>query len=440
MTCRVYIITKYPFYFSCIACKPLIDLVKMPGIEVKEMKPIRFIHAADLHIDSPFRGLRNIPDKVFTEVYDSTFLAVTHIVDEAIAREVDFILLVGDVFDEASQSIRGQIHLREQFSRLNQSEIPVYLSYGNHDYLQGAKNRIDYPENVHVFNSEDVTCFSYEKDGETLAHIHGFSYQHRALYERKINEFPTTNTVRDVYEIGMLHGSLASSTEHEPYAPFQLKDLLDKPFDYWALGHIHTRTILSKSPGIAYSGNTQARHINEQGAKGCYEVTLTKNNAQFEFIQTSSIEFVRYEINLIEETTIYDLENDIQQMYESYINQGKLLVRLEIETTEINHNTWVENGDLDEMIEVLNEQMLTEQNWIYIFSYELKVIESDLQTLPAHDPFMRDLLKQVDSGDVNEALQAGLTHRELRKYVSPLGEKDVIEVKEKAKNFLQNRL
>src|SRR5699024_3332473 len=112
---------------------------------------LTFIHAADLHLDSPFKGLANIPEHIFSDVLESIYEALGRLVQAAIDMEVDFVLLSGDLFDNERQSLKAQITLRNAFEKLKSHEIHVYLSYGNHDNINGNVHPIEYPDNVYYF-------------------------------------------------------------------------------------------------------------------------------------------------------------------------------------------------------------------------------------------------------------------------------------------------
>src|SRR5699024_10800819 len=219
------------------------------NLVIKLTQAISFIHAADLHLDTPFKGLTKLPTSLWEDVKESTFLAYDHLIETAIVHEVDFVLLVGDIFDEATQSLKAQMHLRSGFKKLQAKNIAVYISYGNHDFLEGNKFSIEYPNNVHVFSSEKVTSFTYEKNNEKCAEIYGFSYETRAVTDNTIAEYKI-NQPDIPYHIATLHGSLDGNQSHASYAPFHLQQLVESSFDYWALGHIHQREILQTEPPI----------------------------------------------------------------------------------------------------------------------------------------------------------------------------------------------
>src|SRR5699024_9762937 len=178
------------------------------------------------------------------------------------------------LFDHEEQSLKAQIHLRNAFTQLQSHDIQVYLSYGNHDFIHKNNHQVTFPSNVFSFPSENVQSFFYEKNGERLAEIHGFSYESRAVTESKINEYPVRNQAAP-FHIGMMHGAVYGDTAHHAYAPFSLEELSQKAYDYWALGHIHQQAVLNDSPPIIYPGNIQGRHRKEAGEKGCYLIEMS---------------------------------------------------------------------------------------------------------------------------------------------------------------------
>ncbi|WP_125700125.1 metallophosphoesterase family protein [Levilactobacillus fuyuanensis] len=246
---------------------------------------MKFIHAADLHLDSPFLGLQYLPNTLLAQVRKSTFTAATKVFDKAIAEHVDFVLLAGDLFDRAEQSVAAQAYLFEQFNRLNDAKIPALISFGNHDYLADQHQTVAYPANVTVFGPEVGTQTLTLTSGETVA-ISGFSYPQRWVPDDQAVQFPT-HAATD-WHIGMLHGAVSTgSGDH--YAPFTVDELLAKHYDYWALGHIHHRQSLNDQPPILYAGNTQGRAITETGTKGAYLVTSQNGHLVPEFFETSAI-------------------------------------------------------------------------------------------------------------------------------------------------------
>src|SRR5690625_4101688 len=176
---------------------------------------ISFIHAADLHLDSPFKGLTHIPDSIFYDVRESTFTALDNLVTTAINKQVDFVLLVGDLFDNENQSLKAQVRLRKAFEKLKSHHINVYLSFGNHDYINGNIHPIVYPDNVYIFPNENITAVNFKKNNEPVASIYGFSYENRSLKKNKANNYKIQNRAIP-FHIAMLHGTINGNKDHDP--------------------------------------------------------------------------------------------------------------------------------------------------------------------------------------------------------------------------------
>jgi len=260
------------------------------------LSTIRFIHAADLHLDSPFKGMKGLPYKRLKELRESTFKAFNNFIEYTLQAKPDFVLIVGDIYDGEDRSLRAQMKFQEGMEKLNVAGIEVYLSYGNHDHLGGRWTRFELPPNVHVFSGDVETIHSTFNGNEVQ--ITGFSYSERHIRNRVVQQYPIANNPSN-FHIGMLHGSIEGNETHAVYAPFTKNDLLSKNFDYWALGHIHVRQNLHEDPPIVYSGNLQGRHRNEQGIKGFYDVELSKSSAELKFVPASALVFDQLQISCI---------------------------------------------------------------------------------------------------------------------------------------------
>ena len=250
---------------------------------------IRFLHAADLHLDSPFKGITDMPADRLTHLRESTFAAYDKLIDYAEETVPDFVLLVGDIYDGEDRSLRAQTRFIKGLERLQHVGIPVILSHGNHDHLAGKWTRFKLPANVTVLDSA-VETVKLPIRGQKV-YIHGFSYKERHITETMIMHYPEATVNADTFHIGMLHGSVAGDDTHDVYAPFTKDALLGKSYDYWALGHIHKRQLLHREPPIVYPGNIQGRHRNESDVKGFYDVQLEERQATLAFVPTSVLVF-----------------------------------------------------------------------------------------------------------------------------------------------------
>ncbi|GAB2478832.1 exonuclease SbcCD subunit D [Alkalibacterium psychrotolerans] len=249
---------------------------------------VKFIHAADLHLDSPFKGLTDLSDDLLQQIKHSTFLSLETIVNQAIEEAVDFVLFSGDIYDLEDRSIKAQLMFQKQMERLNDAAISACVIHGNHDFVGKQADHLSLPENVKVFSEKVETHYITTKNNETVA-ISGFSYNKKWIEQRMIQRYPFKDKKSD-YHIGMLHGyAEGQQADHARYAPFSLSELREKQYDYWALGHIHARQQLADNPLIYYSGNTQGRHRNETGEKGVLMVRLTPHDRQVSFIPTGPI-------------------------------------------------------------------------------------------------------------------------------------------------------
>lgn len=401
-------------------------------------KELSFIHAADLHLDSPFKGLSNLPDSIFRQVRDSTFAALNRLVDAAISKQVDFIVIAGDLFDNEKQSLKAQIRLRRAFEKLQEHQINIYLSYGNHDFIEGNVYPVTYPDNVFVFPNETVSHFTFEKDGKEVAQIYGFSYENRAVHERKALEYQISNKSIP-YHIAMLHGSIMSNTEHDVYAPFQLTDLASREFDYWALGHIHKREILQQSPPIVYSGNIQGRNRKETGEKGCYHVTLSEHRAELSFIPLQDIQFQTISIDVSSCEQIHDLEKNMLHTLSE--KDGPLLIDLILESNHSRLQKWERDKKLEDMVDLVNETMASKQNWKFIFNVATKLnMDEASEAKLRGNPFIEVLINHFENESIHTFTEELYHHKLARRYMEPLSNEDEKEIKDAAKQLLLHEL
>lgn len=228
---------------------------------------MRFIHCADIHLDSPLRGLDLYDGAPVEEMRQATRRAFAHVVDLAIDRSVDFVLIAGDIFDGDWPTFNTGLHFASELGRLAEEDIRVFLIYGNHDALSKLTKSVPLPQNVFSFPANSPATEVIESLGVA---IHGQSFASGAVWTDLAADYPEPRT--GLLNIGVLHTALTGRGEHQPYAPTTADRLTDKGYDYWALGHVHTREIVRESPWIVFPGNTQGRHARELGAKGCMVV------------------------------------------------------------------------------------------------------------------------------------------------------------------------
>lgn len=232
---------------------------------------MKFIHAADLHIDSPLRGLDGYEGAPVQRLRGATRLALGALVDLALAQRVDFVILAGDIYDGNWTDFRTGLFFREQMLRLTRKNIHVYIVKGNHDAESQITRQLPPVEGVHVFKSTSPETFTLDELGVAL---HGRSFPNRAVPDDLVEHYPAARP--GMFNIGVLHTSLTGRAGHDTYAPTSVELLCAKGYDYFALGHVHAREVVREAdPRIVYPGNLQGRHARETGPKGCELVTVS---------------------------------------------------------------------------------------------------------------------------------------------------------------------
>lgn len=234
---------------------------------------MKFIHAADLHIDSPMRGLDSYDGAPVDLLRAATRRALSALVDVALHEQVDLVLLAGDIYDRELGDFRAALFFREQMIRLVDGGIRVFVIKGNHDAEGQISKRLPDVGGIHVFSSRSAEVIDLPDLGVA---VHGKSFPDRVVSEDLVPSYPAPLPGR--FNIGMLHTSLTGRVGHDPYAPTSVETLSAKGYDYFALGHIHAREVVREAnPRIVFPGNLQGRHVGETGSKGCELVTVEGN-------------------------------------------------------------------------------------------------------------------------------------------------------------------
>jgi DNA repair exonuclease SbcCD nuclease subunit len=225
---------------------------------------MKFIHAADIHLDSPLAGLARRADVPSHVTKDCTRRALANLIDLAIAEDVAFVIIAGDLYDADWKDYGTGLFFAQQMARL--APRRCILLRGNHDAASVITRKLRPPPNVLEFSSR--AAHSIPLPGYDVA-LHGRSFPARAVPEDFSATYPAP--VSGMLNIGVLHTSAEDPGAHDTYAPCGIAALRAKGYDYWALGHIHQRAELSRAPDpwIVFPGNIQGRHPNETGAKGC---------------------------------------------------------------------------------------------------------------------------------------------------------------------------
>ncbi len=251
-----------------------------------------FIHAADIHLDSPLHGLQRYDGAPVDAIRQSTREALKRLVDLALSRRVNFVVIAGDLYDGDWRDYNTGLFFVAQTQRLQDAGIPLYLIAGNHDAQNVMTKSLTLPANTTLLSAHRPQSVLLDDLGVA---IHGQSFSTRAVFEDLSVGYPSG--VRGLFNIGVLHTSATGSEGHEPYAPCTLDGLRSRQYQYWALGHVHQRMELCQDPWVTFSGNIQGRHIRETGPKGCWLVTVDDH-------QRATLEFEPLDVLRWERVTI----------------------------------------------------------------------------------------------------------------------------------------
>ena len=233
---------------------------------------VRVVHAADVHLDSPLRGLSRLGDDDLAGVLRAaTRGALVNLVALCEEQRADALVLAGDLYNGTWHDYATGRFFTEQMRRLADSGVRVFLASGNHDAESQITRSLTLPPNVHVFAVDAAETVRVDDLG--LA-VHGQGYRTKAVSANLAAAYPARE--RGLVNIGVLHAAVEGSEgEHARYAPCSVADLVALGYEYTALGHIHVRQVLAGGAHpVAYAGNLQGRHPRETGAKGAWVVDL----------------------------------------------------------------------------------------------------------------------------------------------------------------------
>jgi DNA repair exonuclease SbcCD nuclease subunit len=259
----------------------------------------KFLHAADIHLDSPLRGLEKYDGAPVNQLRLAPREALRNLVQLAVDEHVAFVLLAGDLYDRDLKDYSAGLFFAAQMARLKEAGIPVYVIAGNHDAANKMTRVLRFHGNVTM-----LTCDRPEtiRLADCDVALHGQGFLTEEGKEVNVRNYPGPEA--GCFNIGLLHTCVDDSSVHGRYAPCTLDDLRARGYDYWALGHIHQRQTLQIQPHIVFPGNVQGRHIRETGPKGCYLVTVSdQHHVELEF---RALDVLRWEKCSVDATGAMD--------------------------------------------------------------------------------------------------------------------------------------
>ena len=235
---------------------------------------LTFIHAADLHLDSPLHGLGRYEGAPVEEIREAARRALAGLIDYILENEIPLLLIAGDLYDADCPDFQTLLHFSLQMDRLKKAGTRVALIRGNHDAGNIMTRSLKLPDNVKTFRSSHAHTWHLNDLG---AAVHGQSFGSAEVLDNLVPAYP--DPFPGLFNIGLLHTSISGRPGHKGYAPCELNQLLAKGYDYWALGHVHKHEIVHENPHVVFSGCIQGRHIRETGPRGCIRVDVDNSGA-----------------------------------------------------------------------------------------------------------------------------------------------------------------
>lgn len=310
---------------------------------------MKFIHFADAHLDSPFRGLSFLPQGLFKKIKNAANESLEKIVDLALTEQVDLVLIAGDTFDSPQPTPGSQVFFAEQIKRLTAAEIQVVMVLGNHDYLKAADLLVAKSPFFHLLGPGQVEQIVLQTKAGFAYEVNGYSYQQNHVPE---NIMAKMQPKGERFAFGLLHANLETG-QQGVYCPFTQADLTHLNYDYFALGHIHHRRVISKKPLAAYPGNIQGRQVNELGAKGCLlgEVDEQTKEVSLQFKATSDPLWLQKEVTLTQPVLADRLQGELARQLADSAGHG--LVDLQVKGAQYLSAAELENLQAPEFWQLL---------------------------------------------------------------------------------------
>ncbi len=303
----------------------------------------------------------------------ATRRAFKRLIDLALEKRVDFVVISGDLYDGDCRDFNTGLYLTRQLGRLRDERVPVFIIGGNHDAANKMTRVLPLPENVHILSHDHPETL---RVNDLDVAIHGQSFAKAAVTENLAAAYPAP--VAGCINIGLLHTGLGGADGHERYAPCTVEELRSRRYDYWALGHIHARQVVSNDPPIVFSGNVQGRHVRESGPKGCMIATIRPDHRiEPVFHRLDQVRWERAQVDVAGTETESDLLDRTTDVLDALLASepepdGLLAVRVILSGTTMMHGRLCADP---ERIQALVRSLAADRGGerIWIEKVELKV-------------------------------------------------------------------
>ena len=367
----------------------------------------KFLHTADVHLDSPLLNLDNYDDAPREEFRSATRRALDNLVELAIAEQVHFVLIAGDLYDGDCSDFNTPLHFRRKMRELGEHQIRVFIIQGNHDAASSMRKAfsLQLPDNVHLFRTDKPETVRID---ELNVAIHGQGFATKSVTDDLSKKYP--EAISGFVNIGMLHTSCGVHDKHDNYAPSTVKGLQSKEYQYWALGHIHKgQRLAGPSPWIIYPGNPQGRHIGETGAKSCIVATCDGGDIRLRSHSIDVLRWYRLRTDVSEcedaDAAIHTVQVAIDQALGN-ADGLPIAVRIELEGASEAHDQFVKQSDhWDEQIRRGVLDRFDERVWVEKIKFRTTALVDRSEEL---DSTFGELIDGIRDPDLAESARCSL--------------------------------
>lgn len=398
---------------------------------------MRFIHAADIHLDSPLRGLAYYEGAPAEEIRRATRRALENLVSLAVdsSQGIDFVLIAGDLYDGDWRDYNTGLFFAKQMSILKDAGVPVFIVKGNHDADSQISKSLTLPSNVTVFSASKPEKKTLDDLGVV---VHGQSFPSRAVASDLASGY--SDVIPGLFNIGLLHTSAIGYSGHDECAPCNTAGLASKGYDYWALGHIHKRTEVCRpevgdhtTPWVVFPGNIQGRHARETGRKGCTVVTVEDGDVSA--VEHQDLDVVRWYLCPVDAAGAATPEEVMHRaqlaVEEKRAEAPDHLLALRVEIQGRCEANSVLQSDAERWVNQIRADVASDQTWIE----KVRILtESEREEQASED--WKDLVASIvdlgQSPEVQKRLLSGLAELDLKLPPELRGGEDGIDLRDPA--------
>ena len=263
---------------------------------------MKLVHAADLHLDSALHGLARYESAPADEIRGATRRAFVNLVNLCLEERAKLLVISGDLFDGDWRDVSTGLFFAAQLSKLCEAKVQVVWIRGNHDAVSQIHRSVRLPEAVLELSAERAETLVLDELGVA---VHGQSFATRDVTEDLAARYP--ERVAGALNVGLLHTALEGRAEHARYAPCRLDTLVNRGYEYWALGHVHQREVVHSEPYVVFPGNLQGRHARELGEKGATLVSFEGDRVTA--VEPRALDVVRWAELIVPVSGLHSIED-----------------------------------------------------------------------------------------------------------------------------------